>query len=308
MSAVKDAPVLVVMAAGMGSRFGGLKQIEDVDGRGHALIDYAVYDAALAGFEEVVFIIRSEIAEEFKKTVGDRIAAKLPVKYVYQSLDMIPEGSEVPEGRVKPWGTTHAIWCCRDVLKGRSFLTVNADDFYGREAFIDAAEFLKSDGPDNEYGIIGYNVIGTLNEKFTVSRGICSVDENSYLKRIDERKEIKFEAGRGYFTLDGGVTYTLIPADSVASMNLWAFRPAFMEDLVVNYESRLRAGIKNDPLKFEETLSDAVQNIIERRACTVKVINTAAKWIGMTYREDITQVREALDELTARGVYPEGRW
>ncbi|MCR5148204.1 MAG: nucleotidyltransferase [Eubacterium sp.] len=308
MAEVKEAPVLVVMAAGMGSRFGGLKQIEDVDGRGHALIDYAVYDAALAGFEEVVFIIREEIAEDFKKIVGNRIAEKLPVKYVYQALDMIPDGVSVPEGRNKPWGTTHAIWCCREVLRGRSFLTVNADDFYGREAFIDAVKFFEEDGPDNEFGIIGYNVVGTLNEKFTVSRGICSVDENSYLKRIDERKEIKLEAGRGYFTLDGGVTYTIIPSDAVASMNLWAFRPAFMEDLITNYENRLKAGILQNPLKYEETLSDAVQSILERKECTVKVVNTSAKWFGMTYREDIPQVKAELDSLTEAGVYPGGNW
>ena len=180
MSVDKKSPVLVVMAAGMGSRFGGLKQIEDVDGRGHALIDYAIYDAALAGFDEVVFIIREEIAKDFKESVGKRIEAKLPVTYVYQALDMIPEGCEIPEGRNKPWGTTHAIWCCREVLKGRDFLTVNADDFYGRQAFIDAINFFNNGGPDNEYGIIGYNVVSTLNENFSVSRGICSVDEEGF--------------------------------------------------------------------------------------------------------------------------------
>lgn len=308
MSEGRKGPVLVVMAAGMGSRFGGLKQIADVDGRGHALIDYAVYDAAVAGFEEVVFIIRKDIADDFKNAVGNRIAKKIPVTYVYQSLDMIPEDMMVPEDRKKPWGTTHAIWCCRDVLKGRDFLTVNADDFYGRQAFADAISFFKEDAPDNLYGIIGYNVVSTLNEKFTVSRGICSVDDNDMLKRIDERKEIKLEAGRGYYTIDGGVTYNLIATDAVASMNLWAFRPAFIEDLVVSFESRLRAGIQNEPLKFEETLSDAVQNILERNAGSVKIVRTDAKWFGMTYREDVEQVKAELDRLTDEGVYPEGEW
>ena len=308
MSEGRKGPVLVVMAAGMGSRFGGLKQIADVDGRGHALIDYAVYDAAVAGFEEVVFIIRKDIADDFKNAVGNRIAKKIPVTYVYQSLDMIPEDLTVPEDRKKPWGTTHAIWCCRDVLKGRDFLTVNADDFYGRQAFVDAISFFKEDAPDNLYGIIGYNVVSTLNEKFTVSRGICSVDDNDMLKRIDERKEIKLEAGRGYYTIDGGVTYNLIATDAVASMNLWAFRPAFIEDLVVSFESRLRAGIQNEPLIFEETLSDAVQNILERNAGSVKIVRTDAKWFGMTYREDVEQVKAELDRLTDEGVYPEGEW
>ena len=308
MSEVKKGPVLVVMAAGMGSRFGGLKQIADVDGIGHALIDYSVYDAAVAGFEEVVFIIREDIADDFKNAVGNRIAAKLPVTYVYQSLDMIPEGVSVPADRKKPWGTTHAIWCCREVLKGRDFLTINADDFYGRQAFVDAINFFNEKAADNVYGIIGYNVVSTLNEKFTVSRGICAVDENDMLKRIDERKEIKLEAGRGYFTVDGGVTYNLVPNDAVASMNMWAFRPDFTEDLVVNFEKRLKEGIEKEPLKFEETLSDAVQNILERNAGSVKIVRTDAKWFGMTYREDVEQVKAELDALTAEGVYPEGNW
>ena len=163
-------------------------------------------------------------------------------------------------------------------------------------------------GADNRYGIIGYNVVSTLNEKFTVSRGICAVDENDMLKRIDERKEIKLEAGRGYYTNDGGVTYNLIASDAVASMNLWAFRPAFIEDLVVNFEARLKKGIVEAPLKFEETLSDAVQNILDRNAGSVKIVRTDAEWFGMTYREDVEQVKKELDNLTAEGVYPEGEW
>ena len=221
---------------------------------------------------------------------------------------MIPEGVSVPADRKKPWGTTHAIWCCREVLKGRDFLTINADDFYGRQAFVDAINFFNEKAADNVYGIIGYNVVSTLNEKFTVSRGICAVDENDMLKRIDERKEIKLEAGRGYFTVDGGVTYNLVPNDAVASMNMWAFRPDFTEDLVVNFEKRLKEGIEKEPLKFEETLSDAVQNILERNAGSVKIVRTDAKWFGMTYREDVEQVKAELDALTAEGVYPEGNW
>lgn len=298
-------PVLVVMAAGMGSRFGGLKQIKTVDNQGHTLMDYAIYDAVNAGFSEVVFIIREIFADEFKKAVGDRVEKRIPVTYVYQELDMVPQGCPVPEGRQKPWGTTHAIWCCRKVLKGRSFLTINSDDYYGQDAVKKAYDFLKQDAPDNRHGVIGYEIVNTLTEHGTVSRGVCVVDDDKKLVRIDERKEIKQEAGRGYYTTDGGITYHLIPIDAVASMNMWAFRPGFMEDISENFEDRFRKGIQEQPLRFEETLSDAVQNMLNRKTGSVDVISTTDRWFGMTYIEDYDAVRERLAELTQEGLYPD---
>ena len=299
-----EKPILVVMAAGMGSRFGGLKQIADADGKGHALIDYAVADALRAGFGEVVFIIRKDISDDFKESVGKRIENVTKVTYVYQDLSMIPDGETVPSDRVKPWGTTHAIWCAREVLKGRQFLTVNADDFYGEGAYRVAADFFSSENAADVFANIGYEVVGTLSDKGTVSRGICKV-KNGELVRIDERKKIKLEDGKGYFTLDDGATFTEIPADAVASMNMWAFNAGFIDDISGSFEQRLRTGIKEKPLTFEETLSEAVQNMMERNAAHVKVLPTDEEWMGMTYQEDMPLVRAHLEKLVNAGAYPE---
>jgi len=306
----KKKPVLVVMAAGLGSRFGGLKQITAVDDKGHALMDYAIYDAKKAGFGEIVFIIRKEFEEQFKETVGVKTAKLgLPIHYVYQQLDMLPEGVSIPADREKPWGTTHAIWCCREVLAGRDFLTINADDFYGYESLELAAKFFAAeDADENEYAIIGYDVVKTLSEHGTVSRGICKVDENGNLIRIDERKEIKLENGCGYFTLDKGETYEKIPAEDVASMNMWAFRAGFVKDISETFPERLKKGVVENPVKFEETLSDAVQAIMDRKACSVKIIPTPERWFGMTYKEDVPMVKARLQELVEEGQYPKENW
>ena len=229
-----DRPILVVMAAGMGSRFGGLKQIADVDGKGHALIDYAVADAIEAGFGEVVFIIRKDISDDFINTVGHRIEKLIKVTYVYQDLDMIPEGEVIPDGRIKPWGTTHAIWCARDILKGRQFLTVNADDYYGKKAYRLAIDFFNNEKSNNIFANIGYSIVGTLSDKGMVSRGICKV-ENDNLIRIDERKKIKLENNKGYYTLDNGNTFIEISDDAIASMNMWAFNGGFIDDISINF-------------------------------------------------------------------------
>ena len=299
-----DKPILVVMAAGMGSRFGGLKQIADADGKGHALIDYAVADALRAGFGEVVFIIRKDISDDFIESVGKRIQDVTKVTYVYQDLSMIPDGEEIPEGRVKPWGTTHAIWCAREVLKGRQFLTVNADDFYGEGAYRVASDFFSRETDADVFANIGYEVVGTLSDKGTVSRGICKVEDGN-LVRIDERKKIKLENGKGFYTLDDGATYTEISADAVASMNMWAFNAGFIDDISESFEQRLRDGIKAKPLTFEETLSEAVQNMMERNAASVRVLPTDEEWMGMTYQEDMPMVRAHLLKLIDAGAYPE---
>lgn len=299
-----DKPILVVMAAGMGSRFGGLKQIADADGKGHALIDYAVADALRAGFGEVVFIIRKDISDDFIESVGKRIQDVTKVTYVYQDLSMIPDGEEIPEGRVKPWGTTHAIWCAREVLKGRQFLTVNADDFYGEGAYRVASDFFSRETDADVFANIGYEVVGTLSDKGTVSRGICKVKDGN-LVRIDERKKIKLENGKGFYTLDDGATYTEISADAVASMNMWAFNAGFIDDISESFEQRLRDGIKAKPLSFEETLSEAVQNMMERNAASVRVLPTDEEWMGMTYQEDMPLVRAHLLKLIDAGAYPE---
>ena len=300
-----NKPALVVMAAGLGSRFKGLKQIQSVDDSGHVLIDYAIYDAIEAGFGEVVFIIRRDFEDAFKKAIGDRVSEKIKVSYVFQSLDDVPGDIDFPEGRVKPWGTTHAIWSAREVLKGKGFLTINADDFYGRGAFELAADFLINEEKDTNHACIGYDLVRTLSDKGTVSRGICKLDADGFLDRIDERKKIKLEDGKGFFTLDDGATFTEIPEGAVASMNLWAFKPGFIDDITVTFKERFVKGVAENPEGFEETLSDAVQDILERGAGTVRCIPTDETWFGMTYIEDLDKVKDMLKDLTEKGVY---RW
>lgn len=301
-------PTLVIMAAGMGSRFKGLKQMTSVDEYGRSLMDYAIFDALEAGFGDVVFIIRRDFADAFKEQVGSRIEKMAPVTYVYQELTDIPEGSSLPEGRVKPWGTTHAIWSAREVLEGKAFLTINADDYYGKDAFAKAVKFFEENDKDSQFACIGYNVVMTLESQGTVSRGICKVDADDYLIRIDERKKIKLDQNRGYYTLDDGVTFHLIPEDALASMNLWAFNPGFLSDIEKTFPERLANGLVKNPDTFEETLSDAVQNMIERSACTVKILKTNATWFGMTYAEDLQTVKDSLAELVKEGKYPDGEW
>ena len=305
---MKKEPVLVVMAAGMGSRFGGLKQVTTVDEMGHALMDYAIYDAYRGGFRKVVFIIRKSFEEEFKLKIGNRIAKKMKVSYVFQELSQLPEGVEIPEGREKPWGTTHALFCCKDELEGHPFLTVNADDYYGVDAFKIAYDFLSSEDGDDKHAIIGYDAVRTLSEFGNVSRGICQCDDQGNLIRIDERKEIKLEDGVGYYTLDGGETWNAIPEKATASMNMWAFNPGFLRDLAGCFQERLKKGIEANPLKFEETISDAVQNMMERGKGSVVVLPTTSTWFGMTYQEDIASVTDALRVLMDAGVYPEKDW
>lgn len=301
-------PVLVVMAAGLGSRFKGLKQIQSVDSYGHVLMDYSIYDAIEAGFSEIVFIIRQDFEEKFKSVIGDRIAKKLPVTYVYQSLDDIPVEVDVPKNRVKPWGTTHALWSARNALKGRKFLTINADDFYGRGAYIAAYDFLVNAKQTGDHGCICYDLVKTLSPSGAVSRGICQIDEAGMLVRIDERKNIRLEDERGYYTLDNGATYHLIPIGAQASMNLWAFSEGFIDDIEESFALRFKEGVIEKPDSFEETISDAVQSILERDKGTVRCIPVDEEWFGMTYSEELSLVKERLNELREEGVYVRETW
>ncbi len=301
-------PTLVILAAGLGSRFKSLKQMTGVDECGRSLMDYAIFDAKAAGFGDVVFIIREDFSEQFKEKVGKRVEKSLPVTYVYQDLSEVPAGCTVPDKRVKPWGTTHAIWSAREELRGKQFLTINSDDYYGKDAFEIAVKFFDEHKNDGEFACIGYNVVKTLESKGTVSRGICKVDEKDMLIHIDERKQIKLEDGRGYYTTDDGSSFHLIPIEAVASMNLWAFNPGFINDIEKTFPERLRLGIEERPESFEETLSDAVQNILDRTDYTVKILKTDAQWFGMTYSEDLSKVKSSLKKLVAEGEYPDGEW
>jgi len=297
-------PSLVIMAAGMGSRYGGLKQIDKIDEDGHIIIDFSIYDALKAGFGKVIFIIKKEIEKEFKESVGNRIEKIANVEYVYQELDKLPAGYEVPEGRVKPWGTEHAIWCCKDVLK-ESFAVINADDYYGSQAFEMMYKALTEDTKPDTYHMVGYVLANTLTENGTVSRGVCEVNEDGKLEKIVERTKIKKDGDGAAFSEDGGETWQSIAADSIVSMNLWGFDTTIMEELDKDLIHFLDTQAKENPLKSESFLPSFVQQMLTDGKAQVEVLKTEDKWFGVTYKEDKEKVINAIKQLKAEGVYPE---
>lgn len=284
---------LVVMAAGMGSRFGGLKQIEPIGPKGEAILDFSVYDAVKAGFTKVVFVIKHAVEKDFKEFVGNRIEKKVKVEYVFQEIDKLPEGYNCPEGREKPWGTAHAILCCKDVVK-EPFAVVNADDFYGRSAFVKMAEFLKSDSDD--YAMVGFRLVNTLTENGYVSRGVCDI-ENGELKSVTERTKIM----DCKYTEDDGATWTALPEDTVVSMNLWGFRPDVFRFIETGFKKFLDEKI--DVPKSEYYLPAVVSERIENGEKSVKVLIAEDKWYGVTYKEDKQVVVDAIGKMVTDGLY-----
>lgn len=302
-------PVLVIMAAGMGSRYGGLKQIDPVDADGHIIMDFSIYDAKRAGFEKVVFIIKKEIEEEFKEVVGKRVSQYIDVEYAYQELDKLPEGFSVPEGRVKPFGTGHAILSCAGIVDG-PFAVVNADDYYGVDAFKEIYNYLANNEDDEiyRYAMVGYILSNTLTDNGYVSRGICVTDENQYLTGITERTHIiKTEDGAA-FSEDGGETYEPISPDSIASMNMFGFSASMLKELGERFPAFLEKGLKENPLKCEFFLPSVVGELIGENKATVKVLKSADRWYGITYKEDKQAVVDALQALKDAGVYPQHLW
>lgn len=300
-------PTLVIMAAGMGSRFGGLKQITPVGPNGEKIIDYSVFDAVRAGFGKVVFVIKKSIDREFRETVGDAIAARVPVEYVYQELDALPAGYAVPEGREKPWGTGHAVLCCRQTVR-EPFAVINADDYYGQECFRLLAEFLREPQTDpvRHFAMAGYRLSNTLTENGYVSRGICEVDATGRLTGLTERTKIELRDGVPCYTEDDGASWTVLSPDDVVSMNCWAF-PAGTLD---SFEELFRAFLdeRGGELKSEFYLPFAVNSLLEAGTADVQVLRTRDKWYGMTYAADHEMVRAALAKMTAQGVYPARLW
>ncbi len=300
-------PTLIIMAAGMGSRFGGLKQVTPVGPADEKIIDYSVYDAVRAGFGKVIFVIKKAIAEEFKAAIGDHIAAHVPVEYVYQELDALPQGYTVPDGREKPWGTGHAVLCCRGVVN-EPFAVLNADDYYGRECFRLLVEFLSKPVEDGvkHIAMAGYRLRNTLTENGYVSRGICEVDADNRLTGLTERTKIELRDGVPQFTEDDGATWTPLDPEGYVSMNCWAFPAGSLE----HFEQRFCAFLdeKGDQLKSEFYLPFVVDAMVAAGEADVQVLPTEDKWYGMTYAEDHAMVREALAGLTAEGVYPAKLW
>ena len=295
-------PTLVILAAGMGSRFGGLKQIMAVDDFGHAIIDFSLYDAYRAGFRKVAFIIKHEIEEDFKAAVGRRTEKYFDVKYVYQQLDLLPEGYSVPEGRVKPWGTGHAVLCCRGIVDG-PFAVINADDFYGRTAYEEMYAFLSTERPGTEHAMIAYQLRNTVTETGYVARGICQV-ENGLLTDVVERTHIEKHGEVISFTEDGEI-YTPLPADVPVSMNCWAFSNSMLDELYKRFPAWLDANLPVNPTKCEYFLPFVTNAMIKDGEGTVAVLPCHEQWYGMTYKEDFPTVVNAIKTLRDEGVYPE---
>ena len=295
-------PTLVILAAGMGSRFGGLKQIMAVDDFGHAIIDFSLYDAYRAGFRKVAFIIKHEIEEDFKAAVGRRMEKYFDVKYVYQQLDLLPEGYSVPEGRVKPWGTGHAVLCCRGIVDG-PFAVINADDFYGRAAYEAMYDFLSKERPGTEHAMVAYQLRNTVTETGYVARGICQV-ENGLLTDVVERTHIEKHGEVISFTKDGE-SYTPLPADVPVSMNCWAFSNSMLDELYKRFPAWLDANLSVNPTKCEYFLPFVTNAMIKDGEGTVAVLPCHEQWYGMTYKEDFPTVVNAIKALRDEGVYPE---
>ncbi len=303
-------PVLVVMAAGMGSRYGGLKQIDPVGNHGQLIIDYSIYDAKRAGFDTVVFVIKHEIEETFREAIGDRLSKIINVKYAYQQLDDLPEGYEVPDGRVKPWGTCHAVLAARKIVDG-PFAVVNADDYYGPEGFREIYQYLESH-PDSdgcyEFAMVGYLLGNTVTEYGHVARGICEEDENNYLLKVTERTHIEKMGADARFTEDEGKTWTEVPGSTIVSMNLWGFTESFLKEAEARFPKFLDEALKTNPLKAEYFLPSVVTQLLEEGKARVKVLRSADKWYGVTYKEDKPCVVAAIAEKTASGLYPDKLW
>lgn len=285
---------LVVMAAGMGSRFGGLKQMEPISADGRVLLDFSVYDAKKAGFTKIVFVIKEAIAEDFINIVGKRIEKMIDVEYVYQELYKLPDGFTCPETREKPWGTAHAILCCKDVIK-EPFAVVNADDFYGRNAFDKIYKELVSDSDD--YCMAGFRLKNTLTENGTVARGVCVVKDDC-LESVTERTKINSDC---QFTEDDGATWTQLAPDTLVSMNLWGFRPDIFSHIEKGFAEFLKENI-NEPKK-EYYLPIVVTELIESGTKKVRVLAAEDKWYGVTYKEDKPNVVAAIEEMIAKGCY-----
>ena len=303
-------PVLVVMAAGMGSRYGGLKQLDPIDDNGHVILDYSVYDARRAGFETVVFVIKPEIEEDFRALVGSRIEKVMEVKYVFQRADDLPDGYTVPEGRAKPWGTAQAVLAARDVVDG-PFAVINADDYYGPEGFEEIYNYLLHH-PDTpgmyEYAMVGYLLKNTVTEHGSVARGVCTETASGYLHSVVERTKIIQGDRCPQYTEDDGQSWNDLCEDDIVSMNLWGFQKSYLQEAWAGFPAFLDKALAENPLKAEYFLPAVVSSLLSQHKARVKVLRSNDRWYGVTYKEDKPGVMAALQELREKGLYPEKLW
>ncbi|MEG1650307.1 MAG: sugar phosphate nucleotidyltransferase [Oscillospiraceae bacterium] len=305
-----DKPVLVIMAAGMGSRYGGLKQIDPVGKNGEVIMDYSVYDALRAGFDKIIFVIKHEIEKDFIEAVGSHIAKVTKVEYAFQQLQNLPTGYSVPQGREKPWGTAQAVLSAKDFING-PFAVINADDYYGPEAFKLIYDYL-CETPDADrkynYAMVGYHVENTLTENGYVARGVCETDKNGFLQRVTERTHIEKSDSGAHFTEDSGESWIELPNGTFVSMNMWGFSESFLDEAERRFPMFLDKALIENPLKGEYFLPSVVSELISERKAVVKVLPSADKWYGVTYAQDKPTVIDAIEQKHRGGIYPVPLW
>lgn len=301
-------PVLVVMAAGMGSRYGGLKQIDPVGVKGEAILDYSIFDAHRAGFETVVIIIKKAIEKDFMETVGKRLEkAPVEIRYAFQELDKLPAGYTVPEGRTKPWGTSHAVLCAAEAIDGAPFAVINADDYYGASAYKVMYDYLSQNTDPYGYCMVGYELGKTVTDNGSVARGICETDDKGFLTVVTERTRIEKYSGGIHFTEDGE-NWVDVPADTTVSMNMWGFMPSFLEEINARFSAFLDKALPENPLKCEYFLPIPIAQLIQEKKASVKVLTSPDRWFGVTYAADKPVVVAELRKMTDEGKYPAGLW
>ena len=300
-------PVLVVMAAGMGSRYGGLKQIDPVGSQGEAILDFSIYDAHQAGFDTVVIIIKEAIKKDFMDTVGARLKkAPVEIRYAYQELDKLPAGYEVPAERTKPWGTSHTVLCATEAIDGAPFAVINADDYYGKEAFQVIYNYLSTCTDPYGYCMVGYQLGKTVTENGSVARGICEINAEGYLDVVTERTKIEqYEGGIRY---EDGDKWVDVAPETIVSMNMWGFQPSFLQEINDRFSAYLDEYLPKNPLKCEYFLPLPISQLISEQKATVKVLSSADRWYGVTYAADKPVVVAALKAMTEEGKYPDGLW
>lgn len=302
-------PVLVIMAAGMGSRYGGLKQIDPIDQDGHIIMDFSIYDAKRAGFEKVVFIIKKEDEEDFKEAVGNRMESLMEVSYAYQDLKNLPEGFQMPEGRTKPWGTAHAVLSAAGQIDG-PFAVINADDYYGVHAFQQIFDYLSSHEDDEKmrYTMVGYQLKNTVTDNGHVARGVCELDQDNYLMSVTERTRIEKHTDGIAYTEDDGKTWNSLADDTIVSMNMWGFTESILAEIQNGLSEFLENNLEKNPLKCEYFLPSVVSRLLKEEKATVEVLATKDVWYGVTYRQDKPVVERAIKEMKQNGIYPEKLW
>ncbi|MDY6062759.1 MAG: sugar phosphate nucleotidyltransferase [Erysipelotrichaceae bacterium] len=297
-------PTLVILAAGMGSRYGGLKQIDTIGSNGESIIDFTIFDAIEAGFKKIVLIIRKEHEEVFETHLVSKIRSKIEVEYAYQDLNDIPEGIVIPQDRVKPWGTSHALLACRNIVKD-PFVICNADDYYGKDAFKKIYQFLVNDFDDNTYAMVGYKLTNTLSDYGSVTRGYCH-EENGYLVDIRELMKIKKDGDKVIYDENG--SWNEIDANVAVSMNFWGFKPSVFAKVNELFASEIVGGIKDNPLKYEALLPNYVGKLVSDKNAKVKVLTSEDSWFGVTYQEDKPTVVAKIQKFKDQGLYPFDLW